>query len=234
MSMHSFDQAVPAAHGIRGPQGWTFGTDFIDASWFILFPLITETGNATAPAATNINDEEKNGILLITTGTGDNEDLMYQVDAETIKLEASKDYWFVCRVNSVVETTDIGYSFGIGALDSTTDMLAAGKVVDGIYFQTLGDGTDIDFVTEKAGTQAVSAGVSTVAADTFRKLAFQIEMSGTAGEGRVKVWVDDILVKDYFSTVLPTEVIGPYMYVEAEASGAKTVEVDYFYCGGDR
>lgn len=235
MSMHSFDQAVPSAHGIRGPQGWTFGSDFIGGEWFSLFSAITETGDASAPNANNINAEEKNGILLITTGSGDNEDIMFQTGGETVKMEAGEDYWFVCRVNSVVETTDIGYSFGLGGYDNATDMLSANKVVDGVYFQTLGDGTDIDFVTEAGGTQVVTSGVATIAADTFFKLSWLIEMSGTAGEGLIKAFVDDVPVHESYSVVLPTEAIGPYMYVENEQSGgARTVEVDYFFCGGDR
>lgn len=234
MALSNLDRALDEAFTHEGPKGWRFGTDFNDASWFTLFPDITETGNAAAPAADDINVEELNGILLITTGTTDNDDLSFFTDAETIILQANKNYWFSCRVNSVVETTDIGYIFGLGNYDTPSDLLGT-PPTEGVYFQTKGDGTDIDLVWNKATTQIEQAGLGTVGADTFVKLGWKIEMSTAAGTGTVTAYVDDVIA--YGPTevsTLPLLSMGPMMYVEAEATGAKVVEVDFFFCGGDR
>lgn len=236
MGKSRLDLAINQAFGHEGPNSWLFGMDFIDATWFTKFPVITETGDASAPLASDINVEEANGILKITTGSGDNEDLCFQLDAEFVKLEANKYYWGVCKVNTVTHATDTGYAFGLGAYDNVTDMLAGSKIIDGVFFQTLGDGTDIDFVTEKASSQVVDAGSGTAVADTFFKLGWTIQMSTAAGTGTVTAYVDDVV--KYGPTeisTLPTEVMGPFMYVENESSaGAVVVEVDHFYIGGER
>ena len=83
----SFNQGNPAAHGIDGPKGWSWGTDFLDGSFFDLF-LFTETGAGTAPAITSLVDEAKNGELLVTTGSGDDDCQALQTQAEFIKMEA--------------------------------------------------------------------------------------------------------------------------------------------------
>ncbi len=228
----SFNQALPASHGIGGPQGWTFGTDFADARWFTIFPKITENGNASAPVALNINDEEKNGILLLTTGAGDNDSLVYQCDAEFIKMEANESYWMVARWN--VETAnDSDFLIGFGAYDNTDAMETPGNVVDGVYWQSLDGSTDIDFVTEKDGTQVDSSGLgSALADDTFVKVAFQVDVGPKAGAGRVRAWLDDVQVHDSGSEVLPTEVVGPFFNLTTGSAAVKKAEIDYFFCGG--
>ena len=121
---------------------------------------------------------------------------------------------------------------GFAAYDNVDALQTPGNLIDGVYLQSLDGTVDIDFVTEKAGTQVDNSAVATHADATMVKLAFMIDMGPVAGQGRVVALVNDIVVKDYYSEVLPTEIIGPFMYFTSGSANTQAVNIDYIFCGG--
>lgn len=229
----STDQAVAGMHGIRGPQGFTWGSDFTDGRWVGDW-VITENGDAAAPAAGDQVDEEAGGALLVTSGSGDNDSLAFQSGGEFVKMLANKKYWMTCRFK-VQTANDCDFLVGFGAYDAADALETPGNVVDGVYWQSLDGSTDVDFVTEKAGTQVDTSGLgAALVDDTYIKVDFIISMGPNAGEGLVRAYYDDVKVHESYSVVLPTEVVGPFFYLATGSGNVKTATLDYVFMGGDR
>jgi len=126
----------------------------------------TEAGTGSATEAITSG---AGGQLLLTNAAGDNDLDFLQLKGESFLIDGTKRAFFSARWK-VSDATQSDLVMGLQITDTTP--LAA---TDGLNFRKDDGDALLDFVCEKDGTETLSAGVATLADDTFITTSFFID-----------------------------------------------------------
>ena len=188
------------------------------AQWTV---TTTEAGAGTASEAITNGD---GGVLLLTNDNADNNRNFLQLANETFRFAAGKRLWFKARFK-VNDATESDLVMGLQITDTS-----ALDVTDGVFFQKDDGDALLDFYVEKDNTATSSAGVATMANDTWIVAAFYYD-----GKSAVECWIDDAKVATLATTNLPDdEDLTISFGIRNGAAAAKTMSVDYIFVAKER
>lgn len=182
------------------------------ADWTI---TTTEGGAGSATEAVGNLD---GGVLVVTNDDADDDRDFFQWTKETFKYESGKALYFASRFK-VSDATDSDLIFGLQITDTTP--LA---VTDGVFFRKNDGDTGLDFVVCKDSTETVKQDVAVIANDTWVKVAFYYDGSGT----QFTVLINDVAVGSAVLTNAPDdEELTISFGIQNGAAAAKVLSVDY-------
>jgi hypothetical protein len=168
-------------------------------------------GDSTAVLADN--------TLLLTSAANENDGINLQVKGEAFDCASTNLVYF--GINFQVNDAD---QVDVLAGLCITDTTLLGGMTDGIYFESLDESTDINFVLEKDSTETTSASaVGTLADATNVTLEFLFD--GT----NVDAWVDGTLQTRLVTTNLPDdEQLTPSIHFLTGEATANTMTVNWW------
>lgn len=143
---------------------------------------------------------------------------------EIFKPEASSRIYFEARVrlNESPATSPPDMFIGLSERDTTIIASGANSSANHIGFELINEDATLDFVTENAGTRATYADVKTLAEDTWYKLGFVVD-----GTGTVKYYVDGELIGTVTgSTSIPVLEMAPSLACKVSGTAAAQPELD--------
>lgn len=237
MSVHSryISGALAMYDGHRKSIVDAFGTDVIKyVDDFVHVPVDDTTGDPTAWTTTVVeagtgdstvtSANISGGGLLITTAANENDGANIQLNGESFKLASGNLLYFGARLK-VSDATQSDLFAGLAITD--TDIL--GGVTDRIGFQKLDGSTDLTFALEKDSTETLTSALHTVADDTYVKIEFFVDYSGSTAN--VAIFVDNVEQTAPAVTNLPDneELRVSFHYLAGEAA-AKTATIDWVRC----
>lgn len=183
------------------------------------------TVEAVASSATEAISNADGGVLLITNDSADDASDFFQWANETFKYESGKRLYFAIRF----KTSDATQSDIVAGLQITDTTPLA--VTDGIYFRKDDGDTNLDFVVVKDSTATTVTAFSTLADDTWVKLAFYYDGSSSD----IDVLVNDVVVGSAALTNIPNdEELTISFGIQNGAAAAKTMSVDYIMVAKER
>jgi hypothetical protein len=202
-----------------------YSNDFL--SWVPDEWTVTE-----ATAGTQLLEDARNGILILTAGAGENQGNNLQLggsgDGETVGESfapvTGKNLWFECRVASNDADQN---DFFVGLHNEDTSVIA-GRGTDYIGFYTLDGSANLN--VQSAATSVVSSetAVATVADGTYLKLGFKV-----TGASKVDFYVNDVLEAS-ITTNIPTALMKLTIAHLSGEGVANTLSIDYVACYQDR
>ncbi len=133
-----------------------------------------------------------NRVGTITPADNDNDGGNYQLLGENF-ICTSSQLWYASLEGQHSDADQSDLFFGVAVTD--TDLL--GGVADAVYFESLDESLDINFVAEKGSAETVAAAVGTMA-DATDSL-FEIFWDGT----RLLAYLDGVKVSDSIPANLP-------------------------------
>lgn len=187
---------------------------YVAADW-----TVTEVGIATQ-ALTDLDG----GNLLITNAAADNDSSFSQKVGESFLFESGKELMFEARFK-VSDATQSDFVIGLQITDTTPL-----DVTDGVFFQKDDGDANLDFHVEKNNTATSASAISTVADDTFIKVAFYYD-----GKSAIKYYVDGVHVGTSVTTNLPDdEALTVSFGIQNGEAVAKTMTLDYILVAKQR
>jgi hypothetical protein len=177
---------------------------------------VVEVGAGTSTAVLADN------TLLITTAGNESDSLNLQLKGEAFKLDAATKYVYY------------GINFQINDVDQTdlftglfiTDNEIQGGVSDGVYFESLDESADLNFVLEKNNTETTSASAVHTLVDATN-VTLEFVFDGTY----IDAWVDGVLQTRLATTNLPNdEFLTPTIEFENGEAAAQTMTVNWWRC----
>jgi hypothetical protein len=179
---------------------------------------IVEAGGGSASAALQ---NEKGGVLLVTNDNFDDDSYQAQFLGEMFKMEAQKEAYFECRFQ-VADITDTDLLFGLCITDTT---LIAG-MSDGIFWRKDDGDANLDLVTTKDTTPVAETAISTVVANTWKRVGFKFD-----GHQTITPIVDGVLLPASAITTAASipddEELTVSFAIQNGAAAAKTLKLDY-------
>jgi len=158
-----------------------------DPTEFTLTPVEVGAGDSTAVLS--------DGTLLFTCAGNENDGVNLQLKAEAFDFASGNLVYFGVSLQ-VNDADQVDILAGICITDTTL----LGGMTDGVYFESLDESTDINFVLEKDSTETTSASaVGTLADDTDIVLEFLFD--GT----NIDSWVNGVLQTRLATTNLPDD-----------------------------
>lgn len=195
---------------------------YVAADW-----TVTTTGSGTA-AVQNADG----GILLLTNGASDNDNIFLQykggassTTVETFAWDATRALWFKakCKLSNVTQT-----DFVMGLQITDTSPLA---VSDGLYFQKDDDSTSLYFNATKSSTSTSLTGLATLVDDTYFSVGFWWDPS----LGVLNVYYNGNPVGSISTTTnIPTHTLTISFGVQNGDGNSRTMSVDYIMASRDR
>lgn len=183
------------------------------------------TVEAGASSATEAISNADGGVLLITNDSADDDSDFFQWAKETFKYESGKRLYFAIRF----KTSDATQSDIVAGLQITDTTPLA--VTDGIYFRKDDGDTNLDFVVVKDSTATTVTAFSTLADDTWVKLAWYYDGSSSD----IDILVNDVVVGSAALTNVPNdEELTISFGIQNGAAAAKTMSVDYIMVAKER
>jgi hypothetical protein len=189
------------------------------ADWTI---TTTEAGAGDASEAISNAD---GGVLLITNDAADNDADFFQWTKETFKFVSGKRLYFAIRF----KTSDATQSDIVAGLQITDTTPLA--VTDGIYFRKDDGDANLDFVVVKDSTATTQTAFSTLANDTWVKLAFYYDGSGSDIDVLVN---DEVVASSVLTNVPDDEELTISFGIQNGEAVAKTMSVDYIMVARER
>lgn len=192
---------------------------FTAADWTI---TTTEAGAGSAAEAVGNLD---GGVLVITNDDADDDADFLQWTKETFKFETGKRLYFAARVK-VSDATQSDLVLGLQITDTTP--LA---VSDGIFFRKDDGDANLDFVVTKDSAATTKTAVSTLADDTWVKLGFYYDGSGSD----IDILVNDVVIASAALTNVPDdEELAVSFGIQNGEAVAKVLSVDYIVAAKER
>lgn len=183
------------------------------------------TVEAGASSATEALTSIDGGALLITNDAADNDADFYQLPSEGFKFDATKRLYFETRFK-VSDATQSDIVVGLQITDTTPL-----DVTDGIFFSKDDGDALIDFNVEKNNTATATAGIATLANDTFVTLAFYYEPS----DGKIQYFVNGARVgASVITNVVDDEELTVSFGLQNGEAVAKTMTMDYIFVAKER
>lgn len=213
--------------GLLDPTQWhTYFEDFdtyVAGQW-----TVTVVGTGTQ-ALTDING----GALLLTNSAADNDAIQLQKLSQSFLLTAGKRTFFKARFK-VSDATQSDFLIGLAVADTTLEGAVSGAgVTDGIFFNKDDGDALLDIQVQKNATtgQTRTAGIATIADDTFLTVAWYYD-----GKGNLMHYVNDAQTGtlDASSSYLPDTLITVSVAIQNGEAVAKTMTLDYIFAAQER
>jgi|TARA_E500000318_G_scaffold105880_1_gene113273 hypothetical protein len=158
------------------------------------------------------------GCLVLTNAAGDNDHDFLQLKGESFKLSSSKRAYFNARFK-VSDATQSDFVMGLQITDTTP--LAAS---DGVNFRKDDGDALLDFVVEKDSTETLTAGVATMADDTFIQVGFFLDPDSS----QVSYFINNAEPVAVVNTNLPdNEELTVSFGIQNGEAAAKVMTIDY-------
>tara|TARA_R110000796_G_scaffold206509_1_gene322844 strand:+ start:447 stop:1163 length:717 start_codon:yes stop_codon:yes gene_type:complete len=178
---------------------------------------ITTTEDGTG-SATEAITSGAGGQFLITNAAGDNDADFFNLKGESFLIDGTKRAFFSARWK-VSDATQSDIVMGLQITDTTP--LAAS---DGINFRKDDGDALLDFVVEKDSTETLTAGVATLADNTFITTSFFIDPNAAL----VYYSINNAEPVGVVNTNLPdNEELTVSFGIQNGAAAAKTMTIDY-------
>ena len=178
---------------------------------------ITTTEDGSGSAAEALIDGD-GGLLQVTNAAGDNDHDFLQLKGESFKLSSSKRAYFNARFK-VSDATQSDFVMGLQITDTTP--LAAS---DGVNFRKDDGDALLDFVVEKDSTETLTAGVATMADDTFIQVGFFLDPDSS----QVSYFINNAEPVAVVNTNLPdNEELTVSFGIQNGEAAAKVMTIDY-------
>lgn len=172
---------------------------------------VTSTGSGSRAVTDAVG-----GVLLLTTGSTDDNSEELQTVGEVALPAAGKKLWFEARFYTEdADDTDIF----IGLSDTDTTLIDG--VSDGLYFHSSDGDALLDFNATSGSTSSTDTGIATLTDSGFVKVGFRVD-----GTGLVSYWVNDVK-KGSFTTNIPTTEMAISFAVQTGSAAAHTMGIDY-------
>lgn len=226
----------------RGPKAYEFFEDFLnDEAASATDATAWLKGTAINSGTIAILDSVHGGVARLSgAATTDDSGYGIQGDAEYVALRANTKTAFLSRVrfgntgstgNTVTQSDVLA---GICVQD--TSLLAG--LTDGIYFRKADGAATIECVVERDSVELASGAIATLSESTWYDLAIAVEMSGTAGSGVARFFIDGSEVAAISSLTMPyesEEYLTPSIeFMSGDNSGTRFLDVDYLGAAGAR
>lgn len=196
--------------------------DFIVAQDYAATDWVVTTTEVAGTASEAIAADEKNGALLLTNGTADNDLDALQSLEEFAAMPVGKRLWFSSRMK-ISDATLSDFFIGLSVTDTTA--LAS---ADQIGFLKAAASTSVAAVSVKNSTTTSTAGVHT--ADTnYATYSFYWD-----GISRAYFYIDGRLVATHASNNPDDENMALTVHIQNGEAAAKTMTIDYFYVCQER
>lgn len=185
-------------------------------------------GGDTAAAA--IVGDAAGGILDMTCGANDNDQVIFNSINETFKLAAGKNLTFQARIIPVEAQTNesmwfIGLSDTVTADHLTDNAGAIRSSFDGFgFYKSTGD-LNLRVVTSNAATQTAEDSGVDVVSGTAMLLKITVTDDGTTAT--LKFYVDDVLAKTHTCLLSGLEEMHVLMVQKTGTANAENTKVDY-------
>lgn len=184
--------------------------------------VVKDTGAAVAIAA----DTANGALTLTSTATTDNDGASIQGN-EIFLPAASRVIWFETLLQ-VSDADQMDVMAGL-SVNFATNPEAALAAADRICFQINDGNASILCKTESGGTEtSTDSGVDAADATNVR-LSIRVD-----GIGKAEFYVNRNLVATHTTNIPATEMTPALMEVSGDASGTKSMTVDYVMCVQDR
>lgn len=230
----------------------------LEADWYVVqddfdkeYPLTTNlpvsatspyVGTALAVGTFAQTTDEKFGVAVFSgAATTDNSGVQIQRDMETFSITASKYLQFMTKLKLSDGTQDEFFA-GLGITDTTfldgTGTLAGGLThTDSVGFYKP-DGESNVYGVMRRDSVTLATGAYAITGTSYNVFSFEVRPSATAGTAKVLFMVNGVVIGDLDSTTAPQEaeeILTPTLaFVTGDASGTKTMTVDYYRCRQER
>lgn len=230
----------------NGPDWYEFIEDF-DNEYALTSNLPVSAsspwvGTALSSGTFAQSTDEKFGVAVLSAAaTTDNSGAQIQADMETFSLVANKWTEFLCRYKLSDGTQDeamVGLCITDTTLLDGTGTLAGGLTfTDGVgFYKPDGESNVYGFV--KRDSVLLATGAYAITATNYNVFSMRADMSPTNGAGRILYYVNGVCIGSLDSQTLPydaEEILTPSIAMNSgDASGTKTMTVDYFYARQER
>ncbi|CAN8139373.1 conserved hypothetical protein [uncultured Thiomicrorhabdus sp.] len=172
---------------------------------------VTSTGTGSR-AITDV----AGGVLLLTTGSTDDNSEELQTVGEVALPAAGKKLWFEARYY-VEDATDSDSFIGL----SDTDTTLVDGVSDGLYFSHTDGAAGMTFSSTSGSTTSSESGIHTLVANTYVKVGFKV-----VGTGLVEYWVDNVKQGSITSNIPTTEMAISFA-IQTGSAAAHKMGIDY-------
>ena len=216
---------------LKLPDPIKFHTQTLDFDRYTVADWTVTTVELGAGSATEALTSADGGVLLLTNAAADNDFDSLQwaggsgATYESYLWEASKDFFFKCRVK-VNGATQSEMIVGMHILDVTP---VAG-ITDGIYFFKDDGSTTVSLVVNKNST-ATTTSAGTMADDTWTTLGFYY----SSKDRKFYIYKDNVLAGTSVHTNAPDdEEIALSFTIQNGEAVVKTMSIDYLSVGKER
>lgn len=198
-------------------------------------------GTALSSGTGVLTTDEQYGVLRLSgNATSDNSGYQVQRDMETAALLTGKKTRFMCRVK-LSDATNSHFFAGLSITDTTVldgaDAVAGLTASDCVGLFKADDAATLALVVKRDSVVVASTSFATLEDATYYWLAFEVNMSNTAGTGTVRAWVYNGTTGGLlFSSGGVTSSTMPYSgeeiltetlaLVSGNATGTKTADID--------
>ena len=189
-----------------------------DADWVVT--------SINGPGTRVVSDALAGGVVVITTDTADNDADWFQLsddggtdDSEVFLFATGKKAWFKCRFK-ITEITHCDCIIGLHIIDTTPD---AG-LTDGVYFVTVEDSEELDFIVRKGSSDSGVAGIHTLLDATFVTVGYYWD-----GIKTIHYFINDIETGSVgVGTSLPDDEYIPVSFgIKTGTTAAAVLHIDY-------
>lgn len=188
--------------------------------------VVKDTGASVAIEA----DTAGGRLLFSSAATTDNDGSSIQGN-EIFVVTADKRIWFETKLQ--VSDADQMDVFAGLSVNFSTNPEAVLTAADRIGFQINDGNASILCKTEEGGTETSTDSGQDAADATDVTLSFLVSGTG-AGTGKVEFFVNRRLVATHTANITSEELALAAMELSGDATGTKTMSVDYVFCAADR
>ena len=196
-----------------------FNADATDSSsWDV---HLAEAGAGEAAIALVDGD---GGWIRLTNDAADDDVIFLQKKGESFKFESGKKLFFKARFK-VSDATQADVLMGL-AITDTTPL----DVTDGVFFQKDDGDALLDFNVEKNNSATATAGVATLADDTFITVGYYYN-----GKSAIEYYINGVKKGTVATTnMVDDEELAVTFGIQNGEAVAKTMTVDYIFVAKER
>ena len=196
----------------------TFFNDFdnyVAANW-----TVTTVGAGATQALGNLDG----GVLVLTNDAADDDRTFVQKVGESFLFQTGKELWFEARFK-VSDATQSDVVIGLQITDTSPL-----DVTDGVFFIKADGSASIGLRVEKNNTGTDTAGVATLADDTFVTLGYYYN-----GVDRIDAFVNGVYAKSSVTTnLVDDEELTVSFGIQNGEAVAKSMTIDYIMVSKQR
>ncbi len=182
--------------------------DFLNDNFLNEFTITMVDGGTDAGQVRACNG--LGGVFTLTNNDADNDNHTFQEKAENILFSTGLEEACFYGEIKVGDADQTDWFLGFGITDTTGLVPGTGSeyVTDLLGLKSDDGDASIDLAVEKNAadnTYLGEAGLGTIEDDTYIKLGVHVTPTATAGEARIRVYINGVKVKDAVYTTVPDD-----------------------------